>query len=470
MEKILIADDDPDIGLLLKRFLERNDFNVSVSETGLEALKAVTADKPDLVLLDFRLPDFDGEEVLKKIKEKHQDVQVIIITGYGDVKTAIKTIKRGAFDYVTKPIQPEEILMRIKEALKNKSSNNNDVTSAQKVKSASKTNTQKEPKKQAKSGSDRKTIYVVGDSPQAQQVTKHIDLVAPTDMSVIITGETGSGKEYAARRIHFKSNRSNNPFVAVDCGALPENLSGSSLFGHEKGAFTGALQKKLGSFERAHTGTLFLDEVGNLSYDNQVKLLRVLEERKVTRLGSEKPVDVDVRVLVATNEDLSKSVEKGEFREDLYHRLNEFKIEIPPLRKRQEDLESFLNLFIEKANNDLEKSIKGVSAKALDQLKKYPWHGNLRELKNTVKRAVLLENEDRITLNSLPDEMWNQEWENDNEDQSPVTLKEAVAVAERKAIVRAIKRVNGNKSEAAKILGVDRKTLYNKMSQLDLTL
>ena len=470
MERILVVDDDPDIRLLLKRFLERNHFEVSVYETGIEALKAVASCEPELVLLDFRLPDFDGEEVLKKIKEKDPDIQVIIITGYGDVKTAIKTIKRGAFDYVTKPIQPEEILMRIKEALKNRPSNDIDVTSAKRSKSASKMNDQKEPQKQAKSGSDQKTIYAVGDSPQAQQVTKHIDLVAPTDMSVIITGETGSGKEYAARRIHFKSNRSNNPFVAVDCGALPENLSGSSLFGHEKGAFTGALQKKLGSFERAHTGTLFLDEVGNLSYDNQVKLLRVLEERKVTRLGSEKPIDVDVRVLVATNEDLSKSVEKGEFREDLYHRLNEFKIEVPPLRKRQEDLEPFLNLFIEKANKDLEKSIKGVSTKALDQLKKYPWHGNLRELKNTVKRAVLLENNDKITLKSLPDEICNNEWESQHEDKPPVTLKEAAADAEIKAIVRAIKKVNGNKSEAAKILGVDRKTLYNKISQHDLKL
>ena len=470
MEKILIADDDPDIGLLLKRFLERNNFNVTVSESGLDALKKATSDKPDLVLLDFRLPDFDGEEVLKKIKEKHQDIQVIIITGYGDVKTAIKTIKRGAFDYVTKPIQPEEILMRIKEALKKRKSDRADEAPVQNPRPTAKPEPGKRPKRQPQNGSDQKTVYVVGSSPQAQQVTKHIDLVAPTDMSVIITGETGSGKEYAARRIHYNSNRSGNPFVAVDCGALPENLSGSSLFGHEKGAFTGALQKKLGSFERAHTGTLFLDEVGNLSYDNQVKLLRVLEERRVTRLGSEKPVNIDVRVLVATNEDLLKSVEKGEFREDLYHRLNEFKIKVPPLRKRPEDLEAFLNLFIEKANSDLNKSIKGVSAKALDQLKRYPWHGNLRELKNTVKRAVLLESEDNITLNSLPEEMWNQEWNNDYEEQTPVTLKEAVAVAERKTIVRALKRVNGNKSEAAKILGVDRKTLYNKMSQLDLTL
>lgn len=470
MEKILIADDDPDIGLLLKRFLERNSFNVDVSESGLDALKKITADKPDLVLLDFRLPDFDGEEVLKKIKEKHQNVQVIIITGYGDVKTAIKTIKRGAFDYVTKPIQPEEILMRIKEALKKRKADAVDETPVHSPTPERRHKASKRVKRSAKRGSDQKTVYVVGNSPQAQQVTKHIDLVAPTDMSVIITGETGSGKEYAARRIHYNSNRSSNPFVAVDCGALPENLSGSSLFGHEKGAFTGALQKKLGSFERAHTGTLFLDEVGNLSYDNQVKLLRVLEERRVTRLGSEKAVDIDVRVLVATNEDLSRSVENGEFREDLYHRLNEFKIEIPPLRKRPEDLEAFLNLFIEKANSDLNKSIKGVSSKALDQLKKYPWHGNLRELKNTVKRAVLLESEDNITLNSLPEEMWNQEWNNDYEEQTPVTLKEAVAVAERKTIIRALKRVNGNKSEAAKILGVDRKTLYNKMSQLDLTL
>ncbi len=343
MKKILVIDDDKDICLVLSRFLSKNNFEVKQANRADEAISILKNEKFDAILCDYKLPDATGIDVLQRITILNPEAAVVIITGYSDVKTAVQTFKHGASDYVTKPLYPDEILLTIKGALEKKSEKLKEATPAKKV-----------------STPVRKTNNIIfGDSPQSQTVLRHVDLIAPTDMSVIITGETGTGKEYVAKAIHKKSKRKDQPFIAIDCGAIPKDLAGSELFGHMKGAFTGALNEKKGSFELANGGTLFLDEIGNLSYDNQVQLLRVLQERKIRRLGGVVEIPIDVRVIVATNENLKQSVKEGHFREDIYHRLNEFSIELSPLRERIPDIMRFAEEFLISSNEQLEKSVLG---------------------------------------------------------------------------------------------------------------
>lgn len=459
-KEILIVDDDPDIGALLKRYFEKNGFAVNNLHSGMEALRQMATKVPHLLLLDYRLPDFSGEEVLEKVIEDYPTVKVIIITGYGDVKTAIKTIKKGAFDFVTKPIRPDDILLRVNEALNTSGESETSHSNRSKAGGEVKTGTY-----------SKNRDFIHGKSESSKRVLQNVELVAPTQMSVMILGETGTGKEYIAKKIHELSKRSSKPFEAVDCGALPENLSGSTLFGHVKGAFTGAATDKPGSFELAHGGTLFLDEIGNLSYENQMRLLRVLEEHTITRLGDTKTREVDVRIISATNDDLFDRVKKGKFREDLYHRINAFKIEIEPLRRRHTDIELFADYFLAEANKELDKDISGFDDKALNLMLKYPWYGNLRELKNTIKRTVLLEQGEVIHSDTLPQEMILSIDENlnaGNGEGSAETLKDAAERAEKQAIIKAFKQAGGNKSEAAKLLDVDRKTLYNKLSRYNI--
>lgn len=458
-KEILIVDDDPDIGALLKRYLEKNGYAVNNLHSGMEALKQMATHPPHLLLLDYRLPDFSGEEVLEKVMSDYPAVKVIIITGYGDVKTAIKTIKKGAFDFVTKPIRPDDILLRVQEAFEPSQTTSN--AGSKNVKS----------KKSKSKGGAAHSDFISGNSESFKRIIKNAELVAPTEMSVMILGETGTGKEYIAKKIHELSNRNGEPFEAVDCGALPENLSGSTLFGHVKGAFTGAASDKPGSFELAVGGTLFLDEIGNLSYENQMRLLRVLEERTLTRLGDTKIREVDVRIISATHDDLLEKVQKGKFREDLYHRINEFKIEITPIRQRQADIKLFARHFLDQANKELNKNILGFEDKALGLMLKYPWYGNLRELKNTVKRTVLLEQKELINADTLPQEMIlsiDDYSVSRHGDGTAETLKAAVERAEKQAIIKAFKETGGNKSDAAKLLDVDRKTLYNKLSRYNI--
>lgn len=303
-----------------------------------------------------------------------------------------------------------------------------------------------------------------GESSSSLQIDQYVRLVAPTDMSVIIEGESGTGKEIAARRIHAESNRKSNIFVAVDCGALSTDLAGSELFGHIKGSFTGAITDKEGQFEAAKGGTLFLDEIGNLSYEIQVKLLRALQERKVRRIGSNKDVDVDVRIVVATNEDLALSVEKGTFREDLYHRLNEFKITVPALRNRGEDIKIFAKYFLDLSNNELNKSISKFSDEVLSKFKDYSWPGNLRELRNVVRRSVLLSQGEQVELISLPTEIMSEKVQNNIVTEGS-NLKLIQAANEKELIISTLRKVNFNKSKAARLLNIDRKTLYNKIKQ-----
>ncbi|MGQ1911676.1 sigma-54-dependent transcriptional regulator [Marinifilum sp. RC60d5] len=445
MKRILIIDDDATICLMLQGLLKRKKFDADTVFSAGEAIKKLENETFDLVLSDFRLPDFDGLELLQKIKAIHPRVPVIIMTSYADIRTAVSAIKMGAFEYVTKPLNPDEILLLIHSALE---------------KAEEKHEAPKKIEKKKKPVID----FVRGESPSSLQIDQYIKLVAPTDMSVIIEGESGTGKEIAARRIHSESKRNNKIFVAVDCGALSADLAGSELFGHIKGSFTGAITDKEGQFEAAKGGTLFLDEIGNLSYEIQVKLLRALQERKVRRIGSNKDVDVDVRIVVATNEDLALSVNNGAFREDLYHRLNEFKITVPALRNRKEDIELFANYFLDLSNNELNKNVSQFSDDVLNKFKSYSWPGNLRELRNIVRRSVLLTQGDIVELVSLPMEIMNDKIQSDTTIEGS-NLKLIQAANEKELIISTLRKVNFNKSKAARLLNIDRKTLYNKIKQ-----
>lgn len=454
MLSILIIDDDKDICLVLSKFLAKNGFEVDVTNLGEEGLKQLRLKDYALVLCDYRLPDMTGVDALRKIKLLRPQTAVIIITGYSDVKTAVETFRYGANDFVTKPLYPDELLVTIRETLAK-----NDKRKAGSVSSESAV---------AEAKSKPTNEYIVGKSVQSTTVQRHIELIAPSDLSVIIHGETGTGKEFVAQSIHRLSKRANKPFIAIDCGALPKELAGSELFGHVKGSFTGAVSDKEGSFELADQGTIFLDEIGNLSYENQVKLLRVIQERRIKRIGATKDVSIDVRIIAATNEDLVKAVKEGRFREDLYHRLNEFKIQLSPLRERKDDILHFADHFLTRANQSLNKEVQGFSAAAADLLANYYWHGNLRELNNVVKRAVLLTTGDTIQIEALPQEIIQG-------DNSPVTysglveedkvglLKSVAGNAERQAIIDILEKANYNKSKAAELLKIDRKTLYNKL-------
>jgi len=482
MQKILVIDDDRDMCLLLKRFLTKHGFEVLEANTAKKATELLETIEFDLVLCDFRLDNTDGKTMLIKIKEKFPHLPVIIITGYSDIKIAVEVMKLGAYDYITKPLFPDEIILTIRKALEK-----ND-------KQAIHTNSPQaavpEQHKIDKQHNDKVTLsgqYIFGDSIAFKQIVQQIELVGPTNYSVIIYGESGSGKEAIAQEIHKRSKRSKQPFIAIDCGALSKELAGSELFGHEKGAFTGALNQKTGSFELANGGTIFLDEIANLSYDIQVSLLRVVQERRMRRVGGTRDIDLDVRIIIASNEPLWEASKKGKFREDLFHRFNEFSMTIPPLRDRKEDIMVFARHFLQLTNDELNKRIKGFSQEVEDIFKSYVWYGNLRELKNVVKRATLLTDGDYIEDRSLPFEITNfnkLSFENPGEPAASIvvqqsvttaspgrtvldetTLKAASIDAEYEMIIEALKQANFNKSKAAKLLNIDRKTLYNKMKQ-----
>ncbi len=458
MPNVLIIDDDQDICGVLSKFLKKNKYEVGVAHTGEDGLKELGASDYSLVLCDYRLPDMTGVETLRKIRLQRPRTAVIIITGYSDVKSAVETFKYGASDYVTKPLYPDELLVTIRETIaKNEMRNSGEKSSPEETKAETRNN---------KPGNDL-IPFIVGKSEQALMVQRYIELIAPADMSVIITGETGTGKEFVAQSIHRLSKRSDKPFIAIDCGALPKELAGSELFGHMKGSFTGAIQDKPGSFELADAGTIFLDEVGNLSYENQVNLLRVLQERTIKRIGATKGTPIDVRIIAATNEDLTKGVKEGRFREDLYHRLNEFKIQLAPLRERKEDVMIFANHFLKKSNQLLNKEVQLFSAEVVTHLTDYYWHGNLRELNNVVKRAVLLTAGEEIQLDSLPQEIVfgiTSTGEPGQADGEQIGLLKSIAgSAERQAIIETLEKAHYNKSKAAELLKIDRKTLYNKL-------
>jgi two-component system response regulator HydG len=462
---------------LLAKYLVKNNYQVIEATSGKSALEVLELGEPDLILCDFRLGDTDGTSLLLKIKQKHAHLPIIFITGYGDIKIAVEVMRLGAFDYVTKPILPEEILLTIKKALS---------------KVQAKTPTSIVTSERSSVQRQISSQFIFGNSAVFNSLLEQIKLVAPTNYSVIIYGETGSGKEGIAQEIHKRSKRKNKPFVAIDCGALSKELASSELFGHEKGAFTGALFQKTGSFEIANGGTLFLDEITNLPYEVQVSLLRVVQERKMRKVGGVSDIDLDLRIIIASNEKLWDSERKNilKFREDLFHRFNEFTITVPPLRERREDIKTFAHHFLQITNAELEKNIEGFTPEVEAIFQNYAWYGNLRELKNVIKRSALLTAGLFIEADTLPEGITNfsrmeLEYSAQSMGNIPIepsllptqispqeknheTLKEAGIDAEYELILSVLKKVKFNKTKTAKILNIDRKTLYNKLDQYKL--
>ncbi len=443
-KKILIVDDDVAFGVMLKTWFQKNNWEADLVASLEKALQISNTTQYELILSDLRLPDGDGIMFLTYLREKKIMTPFIIMTGYADVQTAVNAMKLGAFDYLKKPIIPEVLEQKIELALKQ----------------------EKESKKEKKDKMENGVATMVkGKSSVIQRVYNHVALVAPTKMSVLVLGESGTGKEYIARMIHEQSGRKDYPFIAVDCGSLSMELAPSELFGHKKGSFTSAIADKKGVFEEAKGGTVFLDEVGNLPYEVQKQILRSLQEQKVRPVGSAQDVNVDVRIIAATNEDLEQAIEKGSFRQDLYHRINEFSIEVPPLRDRLEDLEEFAYYFLTQANEELGKDVKHISAEAIEKMKQHHWDGNLRELRNVIRRAVLFAENQEITLDTLPVLGPRLQKTQDADD---MALQPG---DEKEQILAALKKARGNKTVAAKLLQIDRKTLYNKMHLygMDLT-
>ena len=480
MGKILIIEDDIDMSLLLKKFLTKNGFEVVTVPNGKNGIVAFETNQPDLVLCDYRLGDMEGVEVLKRIKDIEPTVQFIIMTGYSDIRTAVNVMKMGAFDYLAKPLLPDETLQIIKRAFASRNNLARIIIDEESTVPAF--SMISKPKSNV-----GKNDYVFGKSPHSRELLRQIDLVAPTNYSVIIYGESGAGKEAIAQTMHKKSKRSKQPFIAMDCGAISKELAGSELFGHEKGSFTGALTTKIGHFELANGGTIFLDEISNLPYDVQSSLLRVVQERKIKRVGGNKEIPIDVRIIVASNENLNEAYKKGKFREDLFHRFKEFHLTVAALRDRKEDLLRYATFFLNIANQEVGKNIEGFTPEVEELFLKYPWYGNLREMKNVVRRAVLLTEGKAVEAKSLPFEISNytrtamaiaDDKQELSADAIPITasdikedkpdLKSVALGAEYDLIIKVLKEVNYNKSKAAKNLNIDRKTLYNKMKAYNM--
>lgn len=443
MPSILIVEDDITFSLMLTTWLGKKGFEVKTSASIADAKRQIENGACDLVLSDLRLPDGDGIGLLKWIKEEEPSLPLIMMTSYAEIQTAVQAIKLGASDYIAKPLNPEELLSKIREVIK--LSPSQPASSSHPV--------------ELSSGRNQ---YIEGQSPVARQLYEHVGLVAPTDMSVLITGSSGTGKEYIARRIHEQSGRRNAPFIAVDCGAIPKDLAASEFFGHVKGSFTGAIDNKTGAFIAAQGGTIFLDEIGNLSYEVQVQLLRALQERKVKPIGSNQEIAINIRLISATNENLRTAIEKGDFREDLYHRFNEFTVRIPDLKERKEDILLFADNFLDQANSELQKDIIGFDNETIRLFRSYPWPGNLRQMKNAIKYATLLATGRFITRRELPEELTEPQVV------TPVSIQLKDESHESDLIKRALQEAGYNKTKAAQLLGIDRKTLYNKLKAYHL--
>lgn len=429
MRNAIIIEDDIVFGAMLKKWFVKNGFNVILCNNLAKAKESFINNSLDLAICDLRLPDGEGTSLLKWVRDSKISTPFIMMTSYAQIQSAVEAMKLGAEDYLEKPIDPL--------LLKNKIDKIFNITPSAPL--------------NLKDASNNKDV-IIGDSPSAKVMYDYILKVAPTKLSVLILGESGTGKEYAASLIHNNSNRKDKPFLAVDCGSLSKELAASELFGHKKGSFTTALSDKVGVFEQANGGTIFLDEVGNLSYDVQVQLLRALQEQKIRPVGSAIDKTVDIRIIAATNENLEQAMQQGKFREDLFHRLNEFSFIVPPLRERRQDIELFAKLFLKQANIELNKDIKKISQKALSVLESQYWSGNLRELRNVIRRASLFANKEEILESDLP----------------PMAELPIHCNDEYERIKEALRVTKGNKSKAAELLQIDRKTLYNKLAKYGL--
>ncbi|MBE3117288.1 MAG: sigma-54-dependent Fis family transcriptional regulator [Acidobacteria bacterium] len=453
METILIVDDDKDIRFNLSAILRGAGYEVRTASNGRQAIKEVARCAPSIALLDFRLPDMDGIKVLEGIRKIDQALLAIMVTAYGDVKGAIRAMKMGAVDYIAKPFDEEELILIIKKALETRSL-------SQEVK-----------RLRNRLGESHDVEEIMGRSPRIQQILRQVEIIAPTNMTVVIQGASGTGKELIARRIHHLSRRRDQPFVAVDCGALPETLMESEFFGYEKGAFTGADGRKDGWFEQAHGGTLFLDEITNLSEAVQMKLLRVLQERRLRHLGGQREISIDVRILVASNFLLLEQVRQRRFRDDLYHRLNEFQIALPRLAERMEDIPILAKSFLEEANSEFHKDVKGFSPEAMKGILNHAWPGNVREFKNVTRRAVLLAESDTIELGHLsmnPLLSANEAIEAAKPPEKGASFEEITRNFQKDVIKKALEEAGGKKAKAAELLKLNKKTLYRKLKSLNI--
>jgi len=434
--KILVVDDEAIVRESLRDWLTNAGYEVFTAENGPKALEIIERERMGIVITDLVMPGMDGIELMKKAKEILPGIEVIIITAYGSIPTAIAAMKEGAYDYIEKPFCPERAELLVKKLAEHQELLEENLSLRQKLEER------------------YRFENIIAKSAKMQRVIEVIKVVAKSNATVLITGESGTGKELVARAIHSQSHRRNKPFVAVSCAALPESLLESELFGHEKGAFTGAYAQKKGKFEFANGGTLFLDEIGEMSANIQVHLLRVLEEKEFARVGGNEPIKVDVRVISATNKDLKKAIASGEFREDLYYRLNVVSIELPPLRERKEDIPLLAEYFLHKFATENHKEVTGFSPEAMEFVLDYDWPGNVRELENAIERAVILAKENLITVADLPQENLSLV--------RLVSTGKNLKEVERNHILNVLRDTGGNYSEAARILGISRMTLYNK--------
>ncbi len=452
VRSVLIVDDEVGARESLKMIL-KNDYEVFLAKNAEEAFLQVKVHSPDVILLDIILPDVDGLKVLEKIKQNDPDIIVIMITATKTVKTAVEAMKLGAYDYVTKPFDIDELRLIITRAFSTKALE-------QEVKYR-----REEMDKSFEFGN------IIGNSKLMKEIFKVVKQIADSKSTALIMGESGTGKELISRAIHYNSNRKNFPFVTINCAAIPETLIESELFGHEKGAFTNAIERKLGRFEVAHQGTLFLDEIGELSLATQAKILRFLEEREFNRVGGSKTIKVDVRLITATNKDLNQMIKKGSFREDLYYRINVVPIVIPPLRDRKEDIPLLIDHFINKFSIENNKNVRGINKEALDVLIQYEWPGNVRELENLVERVIALTFNEYILLNELPLSFKNIPKMNGLKEsvlEGKVSFLQAEEEFEREVILDALKKTNYIQSHAAEILGISRRILKYKMDKLGI--
>jgi len=452
MQKILIVDDDPEILEVITDILREGGYAVDTAPDGVKAITYIDAESYDLVITDLNLPEVDGMMVLKHVVDQSPDTMCIILTGYGTIKSAVEAIKTGAFDYITKPIKSGEILMVVEKALRYKHLERENILLRQQLRKK------------------YRFDNFVGDSKPIQKVFELIEKVADTDSTVLITGESGTGKELIAKAIHYNSYRRDNPMVVINCGAIPEELLESELFGHEKGAFTGAHKSRIGRFELANEGTIFLDEIGDMSPNLQVKLLRVLQEQKFERVGSTRTIKIDIRIIAATNKNLISAVNKGTFREDLYYRLNVIPMKVPPLRHRKSDIPLLVDFFLKKFNKEKGKNVKEFTSEAMDTLLYYDWRGNVRELENLVERVVILSNGDEIELEDIPESITGraktiESFESTTPPNGGIPFDHAVEEYEKKLILQALSETNWVTTKAAKLLNINRTTLIEKMKK-----
>jgi two-component system response regulator HydG len=447
---ILIADDEGSHRLMLRAHLEREGFEIVEASDGDEAVARVTERLFDLVLMDIRMPKIDGLEALKRIKEINSEIPIIMMTAYGSIDSAVEALKAGAEDYLTKPLDIDELIIKVKKAIHYRQLEEETVLQKERL------------------GIRFDLSSIIGTSSAMKDLFETLSMVAPTEATVLLLGESGTGKELVANAIHQNSPRKDKPYVKVNCAALPETLLESEVFGHEKGAFTGAIEKKKGRFERADGGSMFLDEIGEMSLPTQTKILRVLQEREFEAVGGTKTIKVDVRIITATNKNLEEEVKQGRFREDLYYRLNVVPITIPPLRERSEDIpllaEHFLRIYSEKNKRE----IRGFDPTVIDAFVSYDWPGNVRELENIVERTVIMSPGDTIRLDNLPPPIAGSQQTGDQGDRIPpsTSLKDV----ERETIVKVLRQTGGNRTKAASILGITRKTLQNKIKDYSIDL